>query len=257
MLNENDDRLSLNEIEKDQIENNNYQFFIRINFGGEIVIYLLLFKQIKKKLSLIFFKKRTSKKSTSKPIWNEKLVFTCLFPSLIRLFKIELCVEDSFGSRVLACEYIDIENISDYTTNDYFLPTLGPSHVHLHTSPQNFETEYNSYGLEQSENSDSSNISKTYDFTNCIACDQSYVCRLFLNVSSSAKSENLMVAPNLDNLNSYNQNKKYFTIFVLISEVNMINLKYSNNLDFHLSIGKINIHNTIFEIYNINICIRY
>lgn len=149
-------------------------------------------------------------------------------------------MEDSFGSRVLACEYIDIENISDYTTNNYFLPTLGPSHVHLHTSPQNFETEYNSYGLEQSENfSDSSNISKTYDFTNCIACDQSYVCRLFLNVSSSAKSENLMVAPNLDNLNSYNQNKKYFTIFVLISEVNMINLKYSNKLDFHLSIGKI------------------
>ena len=38
MLNENDDRLSLNEIEKDNIENNNYQFFIRINFGGEIVI---------------------------------------------------------------------------------------------------------------------------------------------------------------------------------------------------------------------------
>ena len=38
MLNENDDRLSLNEIEKDNIENNNYQFFIIINFGGEIVI---------------------------------------------------------------------------------------------------------------------------------------------------------------------------------------------------------------------------
>jgi hypothetical protein len=48
MLNENEDRLSLNEIEKDNIENNNYQFFIRINFGGEIVIYLLLLKQIKK-----------------------------------------------------------------------------------------------------------------------------------------------------------------------------------------------------------------
>jgi len=165
---------------------------------------------------------------------------------LIRLFKIELCLEDSFGSKVLACEYIDIENISDYSTNGYFLPTLGPSYVHLHTTPQNFETEYNSHGLEENKIfSDSSNISKTYDFTNCITCDQNYVCRLFLNVVSSTKAENSINKKISDNLNSYNQNKKYFTIFVLISEVNMINLKYSNNLDFQLSIGNNKIYKNL------------
>ena len=69
------------------------------------------------------------------------------FPGLIRLFKIELCSEEeptmSFGRgpvRVLASEYLDIENISEYKTNGRFLPTFGPANIDLYTEPNNYRS---------------------------------------------------------------------------------------------------------------------
>lgn len=68
------------------------------------------------------------------------------FPGLIRLFKIELCTQDeaiAFGQgniRVLATEYLDIENISEYVTNGYMLPTFGPANIDLYSEPNNYRS---------------------------------------------------------------------------------------------------------------------
>jgi hypothetical protein len=63
---------------------------------------------------------------------ESQIEFLCYFPSLVRLIKFELC--DKNENNVLAVEYLNIDDISDYH-DDFILPELGPCFIDFYTNP--------------------------------------------------------------------------------------------------------------------------
>lgn len=177
-----------------------------------------------------------------------------MFPSLIRLFQIELCSEESFGDKVLATEYLNIEEISDYSV-DGFYPTFGPSNIDLYSEPGNQRIRSNTLN---SSNSDLSNIGEVLPDTtsdNFTSINKSYipingstpgggdyVARLLLKIESnslkSSKHKTNLVKQEENIQANILRNKKNFTLFAMISDVNMIDQRYQNDLSFQLCIGK-------------------
>ena len=154
---------------------------------------------------------------------------------MIRLFKIELCSENSFGVVVLAYEHVNIDHISDYRTNSYLLPILGPSYIDLYTEPQNSQRNYDCLKNDSFNNfNDESN--------------GSFKARLYLSVTSiesnSLKTEasnkkNLLIESDkkLANKLEKNLNKK-FKAFVMISDAKMIlDSAFGSDLHFQLCVG--------------------
>ena len=204
----------------DEYESDLENIFVRITFAG-----------IQKKTSGISFRK------TNNPGWNETLVFNILYPPLIRLFKIELCSESSFGVNVLAWEKVDIDNISDYRTGSYFLPSLGPSYIDLYTEPQNYQKKYDLFKKETpTDLSDQNSDNKRHG---------SYKARLHLSVKSANTSMLKSASSNskIEHKRSIRYGDKLikkFKAFILISEVNMIiDSAYRNDLHFQLCVGKL------------------
>lgn len=57
--------------------------------------------------------KTSIQKGTTSPIWNEQVVFTEMFPPLVRRMKFQLRDNDAVGSPVIATHYLDLGGISD------------------------------------------------------------------------------------------------------------------------------------------------
>ncbi len=157
-----------------------------------------------------------------------------MFPPLIRLFKIELCSESSFGIEILAEENVDIDQISDYRSSSYFLPTLGPSFIDLYTEPQNYK-----------KNSDLFNKETQKGMTDENKRHGSYKARLHLSINSintsTLKSSSMQNNKNDVKLKKCDERVvKNFTAFILISDVNMIlDTAFRSDIHFQLCVGKI------------------
>ncbi|XP_053689019.1 otoferlin-like [Sabethes cyaneus] len=81
--------------------------------------------------------KSTVKKASYNPVWNEQLVFTEMFPPLCQRIKIQLRDADPMKPSIIGTHYIDLKQISNDGEKG-FLPTYGPSFVHLYGSTRDY-----------------------------------------------------------------------------------------------------------------------
>lgn len=81
--------------------------------------------------------KTTVKKASYNPTWNEQLVFTEMFPPLCQRIKIQLRDADPMKPAIIGTHYIDLKQISNDGEKG-FLPTYGPSFVHLYGSTRDY-----------------------------------------------------------------------------------------------------------------------
>jgi hypothetical protein len=199
----------------------------------------------------------------SKVLWDENLKFSCFFPPLIRSLKLELYAEDTFGSRLLATEYIDIDSISDYNEENYFLPTLGPRHIDLYTEPENFrvkriastnyepnkDTDEIEKKLEEHVDKETSHTQRSYlSIGGTTAGGGSYVARLFLHINtknfSYYSSKHSQIKHNESKMSTkYNEiikNQRKFVAFAVIHEATMIDPRFQGQLSFRMCIGTSN-----------------
>ncbi|KFB41978.1 AGAP000389-PA-like protein [Anopheles sinensis] len=81
--------------------------------------------------------KTNVKKASYNPVWNEQLVFTEMFPPLCQRIKIQLRDADPMKPAIIGTHYIDLKQISNDGEKG-FLPTYGPSFVHLYGSTRDY-----------------------------------------------------------------------------------------------------------------------
>ncbi|XP_063235260.1 otoferlin-like isoform X2 [Bacillus rossius redtenbacheri] len=81
--------------------------------------------------------KTSVKKHSYAPVWNEQLIFTEMFPPLCQRIKIQLRDNDPVNDTVIGTHFIDLKTISNDGEKG-FLPTFGPSFVHLYGSTRGY-----------------------------------------------------------------------------------------------------------------------
>ncbi|XP_055712780.1 otoferlin-like isoform X2 [Phlebotomus papatasi] len=81
--------------------------------------------------------KTSVKKNSYTPIWNEQLVFTEMFPPLCQRIKLQLRDADPVKPSIIGTHYIDLKQISNDGEKG-FLPTFGPSFIHLYGSTRDY-----------------------------------------------------------------------------------------------------------------------
>ncbi|GAB6022296.1 hypothetical protein CHUAL_006419 [Chamberlinius hualienensis] len=81
--------------------------------------------------------KTSVKKNSYAPVWNEQIVFTDMFPPLCQRIKIQLRDNDSVNESVIGTHYIELSKISNDGEKG-FLPTFGPTFIHLYGSTRDF-----------------------------------------------------------------------------------------------------------------------
>merc|ERR1712018_1065589 len=57
--------------------------------------------------------KTSVKKNSYKPVWNEQIVFTEMFPPLCQRIKIQLRESDTVGDTVIGTHFLDLSSISN------------------------------------------------------------------------------------------------------------------------------------------------
>jgi hypothetical protein len=179
-------------------------------------------------------------------------VLNFFYPPLVRTVKIEICLQDSFGEDVLGVEYLDLEKISGYASNAYFLPTFGPRYVDFYSEP-NTESVNGTSSLSQLETNETRDVNNDdYDlakhnrqqtYNSDWLESKNYLARVLLSVSSRVvqfgyKSNHQYIpSENKHLLTNINQKKK-FTAFILLSEVYMIDKRVGDQeVSFQLAIG--------------------
>ncbi|KAF5301719.1 hypothetical protein FQA39_LY10650 [Lamprigera yunnana] len=81
--------------------------------------------------------KTSVKKNSYAPVWNEQIVFTEMFPPLCQRIKIQLKDNDPVNQKVIGTHFIDLKTISNDGEKG-FLPTFGPSFIHLYGSTRDY-----------------------------------------------------------------------------------------------------------------------
>lgn len=182
------------------------------------------------------------------------------YPPLVRTVKIEICLQDSFGVDVLGVEHLDLENISGYASNAYFLPTFGPRYVDFYSEP-NTESMNRTSSLSQLEINETRDVNfnehnliqdnrqQTYK-SDCLE-NRNYLARVLLSISSRVvqfgykSNHQYRPSENKHLLTNINQ-KKMFTAFILLSEVYMIDKRIVDQVSFQLAIGSLDFNDFIF-----------
>ncbi|CAH1099081.1 unnamed protein product [Psylliodes chrysocephalus] len=81
--------------------------------------------------------KTSVKKHSYAPVWNEQLIFTEMFPPLCQRIKIQLRDDDPVKPTVIGTHFLDLKTISNDGEKG-FLPTFGPSFIHLYGSTRDY-----------------------------------------------------------------------------------------------------------------------
>lgn len=112
--------------------------YVQVSFAGLTVSKILPFQQDRILTNFLKIKgKTTVKKASYNPTWNEQLVFTEMFPPLCQRIKIQLRDADPMKPAIIGTHYIDLKQISNDGEKG-FLPTYGPSFVHLYGSTRDY-----------------------------------------------------------------------------------------------------------------------
>lgn len=181
---------------------------------------------------------------------------------MVRLFKIELCTEDTSGERVLAKEYLSINEISNYHRDEPFLPTYGPSFIDLYSEPNNLRIK--KILKDSNEDDEDFGLLKTNSKMNLNRNQEDeglkendriymplggngsfYVARMFLSISSKKISQHSELKESMKKSFKRIDIKQKpqlseFMAFCLINECTMIDSRYQNGeLSFQLCVGNL------------------
>uniref|UniRef100_A0A1I8P4F1 C2 domain-containing protein n=1 Tax=Stomoxys calcitrans TaxID=35570 RepID=A0A1I8P4F1_STOCA len=171
--------------------------------------------------------KTTVKKNAYAPVWNEQLVFTEMFPPLCQRIKIQLRDADPMKPAIIGTHYIDLKQISNDGEKG-FLPTFGPSFIHLYGSTRDYTL------LDQHSNLNTG-----------LGEGVSYRARLLIAIRTEitenielTTEKNVELEPTqLISESSYSRNEEFF-LFGSIIEASMIDKKISDRtVFFELSMG--------------------
>lgn len=171
--------------------------------------------------------KTTVKKASYAPVWNESIIFTEMFPPLCQRIKIQLRDADPMKPSIIGTHYIDLKQISNDGEKG-FLPTYGPSFIHLYGSTRD-------YTLLDSNSTLNTGLGEGV----------SYRARLLIAIRTEitdnadiSTDKNVEVEPTYPiQESSYCKNEEFF-LFSTIFEASMLDKKLSEkSVHFELSIG--------------------
>ncbi|XP_037936219.1 otoferlin-like [Teleopsis dalmanni] len=171
--------------------------------------------------------KTTVKRNAYAPIWNEQLVFTEMFPPLCQRIKIQLRDADPMKPSIIGTHYIDLKQISNDGEKG-FLPTFGPSFIHLYGSTRDYTL------LDQHSNLNTG-----------LGEGVSYRARLLIAIRTEitdnieiSTEKNVELEPTYPiSESSYSRNEEFF-LFGSIIEASMLDKKISDKtVFFELSMG--------------------
>ncbi|CRK93099.1 CLUMA_CG006578, isoform A [Clunio marinus] len=171
--------------------------------------------------------KSTVKKASYAPVWNEELIFTEMFPPLCQRIKIQLRDADPMKPAIIGTHYIDLKQISNDGEKG-FLPTYGPSFIHLYGSTRD-------YSLLDSNSTLNTGLGEGV----------SYRARLLVAIRTEiTDNADISTDKNVEleqtypiSESSYCKNEEFF-LFATIFEASMLDKKTSEkSVHFELSIG--------------------
>lgn len=171
--------------------------------------------------------KTTVKKASYAPVWNESIIFTEMFPPLCQRIKIQLRDADPMKPSIIGTHYIDLKQISNDGEKG-FLPTYGPSFIHLYGSTRD-------YSLLDTNSTLNTGLGEGV----------SYRARLLIAIRTEitdnadiSTDKNVEVEPTYPiQESSYCKSDEYF-LFSTIFEASMLDKKTSEkSVHFELSIG--------------------
>ncbi|XP_050085649.1 otoferlin-like isoform X2 [Anopheles aquasalis] len=171
--------------------------------------------------------KTNVKKASYNPVWNEQLVFTEMFPPLCQRIKIQLRDADPMKPSIIGTHYIDLKQISNDGEKG-FLPTYGPSFVHLYGSTRDYNL------LDQHSNLNTG-----------LGEGVSYRARLLIAIRTEITDnvelftdKNVEVEPTLPICESSYCKSDVFVLFATVLEASMLDRKVCDrSVYFELSIG--------------------
>jgi otoferlin len=171
--------------------------------------------------------KSSVKKNSYNPIWNEQLVFTEMFPPLCQRIKVQLRDADPMKPSIIGTHYIDLKQVSNDGEKG-FLPTYGPSFIHLYGSTRDYSL------LDQHSNLNTG-----------LGEGVSYRARLLIAIRTEitdnveiCAEKNVELEPTFPiSESSYCKNEEYF-LFSTVLEASMLDKKISDRpVYFELSMG--------------------
>ncbi|XP_055296702.1 otoferlin isoform X2 [Sitodiplosis mosellana] len=171
--------------------------------------------------------KTTVKKNSYNPSWNEELIFTEMFPPLCQRIKVQLRDADPMKPSIIGTHYIDLKQISNDGEKG-FLPTFGPSFIHLYGSTRDYSL------LDQHSNLNTG-----------LGEGVSYRARLLIAIRTeitdnveTTMEKNVELQPTMPVCEtSYSKIEEFF-LFSTIMEATMIDKKLSDkSVYFELSVG--------------------
>lgn len=171
--------------------------------------------------------KSSVKKASYAPVWNEELIFTEMFPPLCQRIKVQLRDADPMKPSIIGTHYIDLKQISNDGEKG-FLPTYGPSFIHLYGSTRD-------YSLLDSNSTLNTGLGEGV----------SYRARLLIAIRTEiTDNADISTDKNVEleqtypiSESSYCKNEEFF-LFTTIFEASMLDKKTSDkSVHFELSIG--------------------
>ena len=192
------------------------------------------------------------------------------------MLKIELCAHhDHSGESVLATEYLNINDISNYENQFPFIPTFGPMPIDMYSQPNNlrqerrFSNEPNQFDDDrfetedqEKEDNDLKNNTSTGEyisFSPLVANGALYVARVYLSIFSKTVTniiaantilsalptnendimEKMQSKGGLDSIKIFKNKRAEFITFLLLDEVTLIDSRYQYcEICFQLTMGK-------------------
>ncbi|CAG9763070.1 unnamed protein product [Ceutorhynchus assimilis] len=181
--------------------------------------------------------KTSVKKHNYAPVWNEQLVFTEMFPPLCQRIKIQLRDNDPVKPTVIGTHFVDLKTISNDGEKG-FLPTFGPSFIHLYGSTRDYSI-----------------IDEHSSLNTGLGEGVSYRARLLISIRTEI-TDNIDLSPAAVELEatmpineeSYAKSEEFF-LFTTILDASMIDKKLGDKpVYFEVSLGNagnaIDGHNT-------------
>ncbi|KAK9694433.1 FerI (NUC094) domain [Popillia japonica] len=170
--------------------------------------------------------KTSVKKHSYAPVWNEQLVFTEMFPPLCQRIKIQLRDDDPVKPTVIGTHFLDLKTISNDGEKG-FLPTFGPSFIHLYGSTRDYSL-----------------IDEHSSLNTGLGEGVSYRARLLIAIRTEI-TDSIDIGPSEVELeptvpvneSAYGKSEEYF-LFATIMDASMIDKKLADKpVYFELSIG--------------------
>ncbi|XP_071050803.1 otoferlin-like [Onthophagus taurus] len=170
--------------------------------------------------------KTSVKKHSYAPVWNEQLVFTEMFPPLCQRIKIQLRDNDPVKPTVIGTHFIDLKTISNDGEKG-FLPTFGPSFIHLYGSTRDYSL-----------------IDEHSSLNTGLGEGVSYRARLLIAIRTEI-TDNIDIGPSEVDLeatqsineSAYGKNEEFF-LFSTILSASMIDKKLADKpVYFEVTIG--------------------